>query len=362
MRILRANATLATEAGQHALRLAATAGLAELVSDAARLQYGRWAVLTTFLVLKPDYASTVTRSVQRAFGTLVGVGLTLLFIILLRPAAAGTGAAALVAVALSYVLFDVNFMLFSVFLTAFVVLVLDLVGWHALSTAEGRLTATAAGALWAMLVYLAWPSWERASAPEKLALLIERQGAYLLALLEQLAQPAGLDPKVLRSLQDSAWRARSEAEQAADRIAHEPVAPPFTPELARTLMALFGRLALGLLATQTLLDRSVTQREPTTAVHLLALAGAFRTAMQRLAQALRTKSRPGPMPALRELQVALVQQGRCDPSLQMVTDALVDTVGSIGAVLDARLGTRPVEVPGVERPPAQGGLRREGGQ
>jgi uncharacterized membrane protein YccC len=72
---LRANLTTSTEAGRHALRLAVVATLAETVVQTAGLYQGRWATLTIFMVLKPDYASTVYRGVQRAFGTAVGAAL-----------------------------------------------------------------------------------------------------------------------------------------------------------------------------------------------------------------------------------------------------------------------------------------------
>src|SRR2546426_1086192 len=69
---LRDNLTPATEAGRHALRLAAVAGLAEVLVQATGLPSGRWVVLTIFLVLKPDYASTLLRGVHRAVGTALG--------------------------------------------------------------------------------------------------------------------------------------------------------------------------------------------------------------------------------------------------------------------------------------------------
>src|SRR5204863_9935389 len=64
--VVRANANLGSEAGRHALRLAVVAGLAELLVQATGVEEGRWVVLTVFLVLKPDYSTTLPRGVQRA--------------------------------------------------------------------------------------------------------------------------------------------------------------------------------------------------------------------------------------------------------------------------------------------------------
>ncbi|HTO49342.1 MAG TPA: FUSC family protein, partial [Burkholderiales bacterium] len=69
---LRANLSTRTEAGRHALRLAVVAALTEALVHATGLYQGRWATLTIFLVLKPDYASTFSRGVERALGTALG--------------------------------------------------------------------------------------------------------------------------------------------------------------------------------------------------------------------------------------------------------------------------------------------------
>jgi uncharacterized membrane protein YccC len=64
-----------SEAGRHALRLGVTASLTDLLARVAGLSHGYWAVLTVFIVLRPDYSSTLQRGVQRAGGTVVGAGL-----------------------------------------------------------------------------------------------------------------------------------------------------------------------------------------------------------------------------------------------------------------------------------------------
>ncbi|HET9157177.1 MAG TPA: FUSC family protein, partial [Myxococcaceae bacterium] len=335
---LHANATLKTEAGRHALRLAVAAGVAELLTDVGGLQYGRWAVLTVLLVLKPDYASTVTRSVQRAIGTLLGAVLALGFIGLVDPGGSGTSLAAVVVVAVAYVTFASNYLVFSMFVTAFVVLLLDLLGLDPLTTAEGRLGATALGAAWGLVAYLVWPTWAGGTAPETFAVLIERLGTYLVTLVEQLAHPGRLDLERLRHEQEAARRARSDAEAAAERLSGEPPQPPLTPELARNLMAVCARLARPLLAAQTLVEQRTGTPMPTTAAGLEALAGGFQTATEQIASALRERASPGPLPPLRQLQIALTEQEHSDPSVVLVTDALVDAVGSLGALLDATKG------------------------
>ena len=72
---LRANVSISSEAGRHALRLAIVAGVAEVIAQSAALPHGYWITLTVLIVLRPDYGSTLYRGLQRAAGTVVGAGL-----------------------------------------------------------------------------------------------------------------------------------------------------------------------------------------------------------------------------------------------------------------------------------------------
>jgi hypothetical protein len=159
-------------------------------------------------------------------------------------------------------------------------------------------------------------------------------------LTEQLAHPGRLDLERLRREQDAARRARSDAEAATERLSREPPHPPLTPEVAVDLMTVAARLARPLLAAQTLVEHPAGTSIPTSAARLEALAGGFRTAIRQIASALREQTPPGPLPPLRQLQIALTEEGQSDPSIVLVTDALVDAVGALGDLLDARLGSR----------------------
>ena len=81
---LRDNAGTSTEVGRHALRLAVVASIGEVVAQASGLPHGYWIVLTILIVLRPDYASTIYRGVQRACGTVIGAGLGLATALLLH--------------------------------------------------------------------------------------------------------------------------------------------------------------------------------------------------------------------------------------------------------------------------------------
>jgi uncharacterized membrane protein YccC len=341
---LRANVNASSEAGRHALRLAVAAGLAASLAQATGLTDGRWVVLTVFIVLKPDYNSTVGRSVQRAAGTMLGAGL--------GAAAAQLGhlghgeliVVASVVVAAAYALFDVSFLFYSVVLTTYIVLLLDVLGVPAVPAAGARVVDTAIGAALAIAVYFAWPTWEAVSARENFARLLERHGEYARALLRQRAHPGPDDAAQLRALQLAARRARSDAEASAARLADEPSLALFTPDLARALITIVRQLAHAELALHAL---AVSQEQLGRQSHdvptgddadaLDALGASLATMMRALAVSLRTPQPPATAPAAGPVQATLNIPRDVEPSFRAATDAMVDAVGRIDALLRDRL-------------------------
>jgi uncharacterized membrane protein YccC len=344
---LRANLTPSGETGRHAVRLAVVAGLAEVMVEATGLLEGRWVVLTIFLVLKPDYTSTVYSSIQRAVGTAVGAGLGAAAAWLAHSSSGGLIVAAGIAVAAAYALFDVNYVIYSSFLTVFIVIILDIFGLPADTTAVARLIDTVIGAAFALIAYSVWPTWEGFTAQEKFARLVEAHGAYTTALLHSLAHPGQTSPAQLRGLQAAARRARTDAEASSDRLADEPPHPPLIPTVAQTLVAVVTRLAHTELSLHALVppQATATGREEggagdADAHRLDAFATAFSTTMISLAEAVRTLQPPGPIPPLRQVQSALRDRPTVlDPRLLQITDNLVDAAHTLEDVLRRHLAS-----------------------
>jgi len=339
---LRANITTTSEAGRHALRLALVAVIAEAIVQTTRLYQGRWVILTIFLVLKPDYASTLYRGFQRAAGTMLGAALgstASLF--------AGLGQGGLVAtagtwIAAAYALFDVNYLLFSVCLTAFIVCLLDLLGSSAVPIAEARLVDTVIGAGLALTAYLVWPTWEGVTAQEKFARLVEAHRTYATALLRALAHRGGTDVPQLRSLQIAARRARSDAEAAAVRLSSEPVLARFTPELAAASIAAVAQLAHAELALHALVlhegQAGTTNLTGETVRKIDDLNTALTAALDRLALGFRHLQPPRTIPALRPIQAGLRDDRQMlGSAIARITDRLVDATDTLDAIL--RVGT-----------------------
>jgi uncharacterized membrane protein YccC len=173
------------------------------------------------VILKPNFGGTYQQAKQRVVGTVAGsmVGAIL--------AAAITGLLALdlflsVFGILAFSLIASNYGLGVLFLTPFIVLLLDSVrpgGWEvaavrSLDTVIGGLLALFAG-------YLLWPSWERERLPEQLARTIAANRDYFLGVMAGYRGQT-TDPGVLRSARRQAQLENANAAAAFQRLLSEP--------------------------------------------------------------------------------------------------------------------------------------------
>ena len=349
---LRANLGPSSEAGRHALRLAAVTGLAEVIAQSAQLPHSYWAALTVLIVLRPDYGSTLYRGVQRAGGTLVGVGLGLATVLLAHLGSAALLAGVAVSLYAALALLTVNYLIFAVFLTDFVVVLLALLGLPADQTAPDRLIGTGLGTALALLAYILWPTWERTTASEKFARLFLAQSRFAALQLTAYSRPASDEVARFRSAQLAARRARSSAEDSADRITDEPERPPMTHAFAQALISASHRLALASLAVEAAtrqrhveLRRAQEPGPDPVQPQLDKLAEAVRQAGAQLAESLRRLGPPGPLPPLRALQSALPGPGGDSAALSVATDGLVDAVNTAAATLRRHLTPAASEEP-----------------
>ena len=326
--VLRASLSLSSEVGRHALRLAVVAGFAAALVLAAGAKDGRWVVLTIFLVLKPDYGTTLSRAPQRAVGTFVGAGVGVAAVHLGQLGPGALVLAVGLTVALGYAAFDVSYLVFSMCLTAFLVVVLEILGTPAVPTAEARLVDTAIGSAIALAAYLAWPTWEGLGAQEKFARVLETHRDYSTALLRALGDPIRADLARLRTLQGTARRARDAAAASAARLQDERPHPPLTPAVARALMARFSRLAHAELALHALL-----LGPPQPDARVGALADAVGDVMTELAVSLRTLRRLGAGPGAPRRPSGAA--GRRQSAA--AADGLVDAIRSIESTLHEQL-------------------------
>jgi uncharacterized membrane protein YccC len=347
---LRANLGTSSEAGRHAVRLAVVTGLAAMIARIANLPHGYWAALTVLIVLRPDYSSTLYRGVQRASGTVLGVGLGLATVLLGHLGSVALLAGVTGTLFAAYALLTVNYLFFAVFLTDFVVVLLALLGLPADQTAPERLIGTGLGTGLALLAYILWPTWERTGVSEKFARLFRAQCRFAALLLNAYSRPPGEELASAQTAKLAARRARSDAENAADRIADEPERPPMTHALAQALVSAGHRVAVAALAVEAAslerhaeLGRAEQPGPDPVQPRLDQLAEAVRQAGAQLAEALRRLGPPGPLPPLRELQSAIPADNGGSLALFAATDSLVDALNTTADTLRRHLAP-PQEV------------------
>ena len=294
---LRANLSLRSVFGRLGVRLALALGVAAALGEASGNVHGYWVPLTTLIVLRPDFTTTFARGFARVGGTVVGAALSTALAFELRPSPDTYVLSCIVFASLGYVVFNANYGLFSVAITAYVVFALSLLGQPEASAIVDRIVATLGGGVIAAIAYVAWPLWESGLAPTRLAELLEAQRRYALAVLAGYGDPGRRDLRAIRDGQTAAWAARAEAEASVDRMLGE---PGRTHELAGDVvlgvLAASRRFGLGTLGLYTTLARAEARAHP----ELDALCDALGAGLAACARALRDAGPPPAYPSLRD--------------------------------------------------------------
>jgi uncharacterized membrane protein YccC len=160
-RLLRRHLSLSAPTGRYAAILALSVGGLDLITRRLDLPNGYWAPLTLLILLKPAFRDTFKRGVQRIFGTLGGAGLATLAAAFLRPSEALTAALITVSAFGAYTLLRVNYLAYSVCITAYIAFMLSLAGVPEPVVALNRVIGTIAGGVAALMVHSAWSASER---------------------------------------------------------------------------------------------------------------------------------------------------------------------------------------------------------
>ena len=160
-RLLRRHLSFHAPTGRYAVVLACSVGALDILSRQLDLPNGYWAPMTLLLLLKPAFRDTFKRGVQRVLGTLGGAGLSTLAAAYLRPSEPMTAVLVVVAAFGSYSLLRVNYLAYSVCITAYIAFMLTLAGTPEPVVAINRVIGTVCGGLAALAVHSAWAASER---------------------------------------------------------------------------------------------------------------------------------------------------------------------------------------------------------
>jgi uncharacterized membrane protein YccC len=259
--IVRANLSLHSTACRHAIRLAVVLVLATVLYRFSPLTRGYWVPITALFVLKPDFATTFNNSSTRSLGTILGAVLTSLILVLLQPAAELRAVTVGILAFLAYSFLNVNYALFSLFMTALVVLVLAYVDPQPAITVFYRALDTTIGASFALLAYIFWPTWEVNLVGEKLAARLDAQRHYFAAVMNAFIDPSRYNAGQIEQLRRAARLARSNAEASVQRALNEPARRQGDPDIIYGLLVASDSLAKGLLGLEAQLYET-PERQP----------------------------------------------------------------------------------------------------
>jgi len=323
---LKANLSLESSAFRHAIRLAVAVAIASTVYHVFHVARGYWIPMTALIVLRPEFYETFARGIARIAGTLLGAALATAIIHVLHPPNEVLAMLLLLSVWGCYNLFRVNYAVFSVCLTAYVVFVLKFSGIAEITAAGTRIVDTIEGGVLAILVYLMWPTWAGRTARASIAAMLEAHHGYVEALLAPYVAPERLDLARLAQLRSAARLQRSNTEALVERMNAEPAAQAsIDRRTAVALLAAIRRHALAALAIHAALENS--------GAHAVAGAGPFlediRLAFERIEQSVRSGAGPEPLPPLRQEHAALA----ADPSIGVETDVMVDALNTMASLL-----------------------------
>jgi uncharacterized membrane protein YccC len=230
--IVGANLNLRSAVLRHALRLAVLVAGSDLVMRALNVERGYWVSLTLLVVLRPDFATTLQRSVMRVAGTIVG--LLLATVLVHWVPGGGWWKVALIALFAFGMRFagPGNLGLTAASLSALVVVLLEVDGVSAHDTVVNRALSTLAGGALAILATVAAPAWERSFVRDRLAELLAAYAGYLRAVADLQSDRATLD-----RARAACRLARTNAQASVDRAGSEPVAGDAEVELGRAVLA-----------------------------------------------------------------------------------------------------------------------------
>jgi len=314
--------------GRHAVRLAVVLTAAGVLAQIVPIQRGYWITLTAALVLRPDFTTTLSRGIARIAGTILGaVAATTLVLATPHTPHAYLALAAFFA-AISYAAFQLNYGLFSLTITAYVVFLLALLGTPESAAVQNRLIATTAGGLLAMLSYLVWPTWESPQTVATLRTLVEASLDYTRFLLAGLIDPASRDEAHLRLKRTKLWSARAAAGESLERMLSEPEAThEIDPNTALGITAATERIGLANTALSRLYHDPQTPALPV---------------LRPLAAALVNASIDG-APGLRDAYTAVARALADDPrdaaqALLTTCDRIVDSTNTIVELWNRRAG------------------------
>lgn len=340
---IRANLTLKSPGFRHALRLAVCMIVGEVLSHLLKLQRPYWLPMTVAVILKPDYASTFSRSFLRMAGTLLGlvvatglvyflpreawvdVSLICFFTFLVRWAGAA------------------NYGVFAMCMAAIVVLLVSLTGVAPADVIWARGANTLLGGFVTLLVFWLWPTSEKLQMAEVIARMLDYYREYFHLVVSKTASAQDLD-----KVRQKARVARTGFQAATGRFTLEMGADGERIQVLSAVIVASNRFAHATMS----LEATPINLKPEQAQAFKEFAAATEKTLILLSEALRGRVvAPNEFPDLRAayVQFAQPQGGEAFGTLYFETDRVTNSLNTLNEfvmryLLERRRQNNPVVV------------------
>jgi uncharacterized membrane protein YccC len=292
--------------------------------------------MTALLVLRPEFHDTLARGVARIAGTILGAACATVIVELFAPGPVVLAVLVLVCVWACYALFRMNYALFAIVVTGYVVFLLMMSGIPEVVAAATRILYTTAGGALALSAYGIWPTWAAAGVRPALADMLDAHRAYVTLVLGAYADPRSADTQRIGEARAIARLARSNAEALIQRMLEEPEGrAAMPPRVAVGLLAALRRHALAALA----LDAGVERGVPAPVDGIARLTEQVIVSLEILAGSVRTGTPPSALPPLRDTERAL--RPALGAAVTVEIDLMVDSINGMADLLRQPFRTPP---------------------
>jgi uncharacterized membrane protein YccC len=247
---LFANLNLGSVAFRHAIRLTICVAVGDTVGRVLHPYRAYWIPMTIVLVLKPEFAVTFSRGVLRIFGTLLGL---LLATALFHFLPIHTAMEIVLIGAFTFLtrwIGPANYGIFGVVISALIVLLISITGIAPKDVIAARGINTIIGGAFALVAYLAWPTWERNRLPDLAAALIEAYRNSFRSIGGMLLDPDSASARERERTRQAARIARTNLETSMERLAAEPGVTAERLALANAMIASSHRFAHSMIALE----------------------------------------------------------------------------------------------------------------
>lgn len=164
---------------RYALRVAIGLTIAVFIFQFFHIDHGHWIALTMIIVIQPYYGATRKKGIERTIGTVAGIVLGGVVMLLPLPHQAFVGLLVVISFFVAYFLRN-NYKIGVFFVTVMMVVMMqiskqgswELIGWRLLSTLIGAALAIVAS-------YVFWPVWEEQRFPALFVNAMEQNRQYL---------------------------------------------------------------------------------------------------------------------------------------------------------------------------------------